>query len=75
MSIFHLAVADDDVSGWLVPKSAIVVAATLDGDTVVTGMEEAVLYEYILASLWVAAVSVWTFIVDGYPVYCDVLAE
>ena len=43
MSIFHLAVADDDVSGWLVPKSAIVVAATLDGDTVVTGMEEAVL--------------------------------
>ena len=75
MSIFHLAVADDDVSGWLVPESAIVVAATFDGDTVVTGMKEAVLYEYILASLRVAAVSVWTFIVDGYTAYRDVLAE
>ena len=75
MSIFHLAVADDDVSGWLVPESAIVIAATLDGDTVVTGMKEAVLYEYILADLRVAAVSVWAFIVDGYTAYRDVLAE
>ena len=75
MTIFHLAVADDNVSGWLVPKSAIVVTATLDGDTVVTGMEEAVLYEYILTSLRVAAVSVRTFIVNGYTAYRDVLAE
>ena len=75
MTIFHLAVADDDVSGWLIPKSAIVVTATLDGDTVVTGMEEAVLYEYILTSLRIAAVSVWTFIVNGYTAYRDVLAE
>lgn len=75
MTIFHLAVADDDVFGWLVPKSAIVVATTLDGNTVVTSMEEAVLYEYILTSLRVAAVSVRTFIVNGYTAYRDVLAE
>ena len=37
MSVFHPAVADDDVSGWLVPETTVVVSSALDGDAVVTG--------------------------------------
>lgn len=75
MSIFHLTVADDDVFGRLVPEATIIVASALDGDTVIAGMEDTVLDKHILASLWVASVTIRTFIPDGHTIYGDVLGE
>ena len=75
MSIFHLTVADDDVFGRLVPETTIIVASALDGNTVITGMEDTVLDEHILASLWVASVTIRSFIPDGHTIYGDVLGE
>ena len=49
MSVLHLAVAYDDVLAWLVPESSIVVASALHGDTVITGVEEAVFDEHTVA--------------------------
>ena len=47
--VLHLAVADDDVLTGLVPQTAVVVASALDGDTVVTGVEETVFYQHSVA--------------------------
>ena len=58
MSVFHAAVADDDILGWFVPETTVVVSSALDGDAVVAGVEDTVLDEYILACLRVASVSV-----------------
>ena len=49
MTILHLAVADDDVLAWLVPEATVVVASALHGNTVITGVEEAVLDEHSVA--------------------------
>ena len=38
-------------------------------------MEDTVLDEHILASLWVASVTIRTFIPDGHTIYGDVLGE
>ena len=70
MSVLHLAVADNDVSGWSLPKSAVVVASALDGDAVVTCVERAVFDDNVLAGFRIAAVAVGTLvpylhIVDG----------
>ena len=75
MSVFHAAVADDDVLGWLVPETSVVVSSALNGDAVVAGVEDTVLDEYILACLRVASVSVRSFVPNSYAVYRDVLAE
>ena len=75
MSVFHAAVADDDILGWFVPETTVVVSSALDGDAVVAGVEDTVLYEYILACLRVASVSVRSFVPNSYAVYRDVLAE
>ncbi len=70
MSVLHLAVADDDISGGFLPKTAVVVASALDGDAVVTGVERAVFDDNVLAGFRIAAVAVGPFvpylhIVDG----------
>ena len=75
MSVFHAAVADDDILGWFVPETTVVVSSALDGDAVVAGVEDTVLDEYILACLRVASVSVRSFVPNSYAVYRDVLAE
>ena len=75
MAVFHLAVADDDVLGRLVPETTVVVATALDSDAVVAGMEHAVLDEYVLASLRVATVTVRSFVPYIHTVYRDVLGE
>ena len=70
MTIVKLAVADDDVLRRLAGKLAltafatIVVASALDGDAVVTRIEIAILNQYSVARLWVAAVTVRTVVVD-----------
>jgi len=70
MSVLHLAVADDDISGGFLPESAVVVASALDGNAVVTGVERAVFDDNVLAGFRIAAVAVGPFvpylhIVDG----------
>ena len=70
MSVLHLAITDDDVSGWSLPKTPVVVASALDGDAVVTGVERAVFDDNVLAGFRIAAVAVGTLvpylhIVDG----------
>ena len=75
MTVLHLAMADDDVAGRLVPETTIIVATALDGDAVVTGMEHTVLDEYVLTSLRVATIAVRTFVPDGNAIYSDVLGE
>ncbi len=75
MSVFHATVAYDDILRWLVPETTVVVSSSLDGDAVVSGVEDTVLNEYILACFRVAYVSVRYFVQNGYAVYRVVLAE
>ena len=81
VTVLHLAVADDDVLGGgtgeaaLATLTTVVVAAALDGDTVVTRIEEAVLDEYPVATLGVAAVTVGAVVVDVYATNGDVLRQ
>ena len=79
VAVLHLAVADDDVlrgntsKGTLTTLTTIVVTTTLDGDAVVASIEETVLYQYTLATLWVAAITVRTIVIDMYTTHSDVL--
>ena len=75
MTIFHLTVTDDDVFAWSVPKTSVVVASAFDSDTVVACMEGTVLNKNVLACLWVAAVTIRTFVPNVYTIYGDVLRE
>ena len=75
MTIFHLTVTDDDVFAWSVPKTSVVVASALNSDTVVASVESTVLNKNVLTSLWVATVTVRTFVPDVYTIYGDVLRE
>ena len=75
MTIFHLTVTDDDVFAWSVPKTSVVVASALDSNTVVASMEGTVLNKNVLACLWIAAVTIRTFVPNVYTIYGDVLRE
>ena len=68
-------VADDDVLGRLIPETTVIVATALDGDAVITSMENTILDENILTCLWVAAIAVRTFVPDVNTIYGNVLAE
>ena len=67
MTILHLTVADDDVLRGHVALTTVAVATALDGDTVVAGIEEAVLYQYPVAALRVAAVTIRTIVDHLHP--------
>ena len=58
VAVLHLTVADDDVLRRHVTLAAVAVASALDGDAVVAGVEEAVLDQYAVAALRVAAITV-----------------
>ena len=79
VTVLHLTVADDDVlrgntsKGTLTTLTTVVVTATLDGNAVVASIEETVLYQYTLATLWVAAIAVRTIVIDMYTTHSDVL--
>ena len=79
MSVLHLAVTDDDVfrrttgKGTLTTLTTVVVATALNGNAVVACIEVAVLYQYTLATLRVAAITVGTVVVDMYTTHGDVL--
>ena len=78
MTVVHLAVADDDVlrgatgKGSLTALTTVVVATRLDSNAVVAGIEVAVLYQYAVTRLRVAAVTVRTIVVDVYATHGDV---
>ena len=81
MTILHFTVADDDVLRRTTGKAAltalatVVVTSRLDGNTVVSGVEETVLYHDTVATLGVAAVAVRTVVVDMYATNGDVLTQ
>ena len=72
MSVLHLAVADDDVFRRHVALTTVTVSSALDGDTVITGIEEAVLDEYTVTALWVTAVTIGTVVNHLYPTDGDI---
>ena len=59
--VVHGAPPYDDILRGHVPFSSVAVASALDGNAVVAGAEEAVLYEHTVAALRVAAVAVGAF--------------
>ena len=79
--VVELTVADDDVlrcpSGKLALSAlaSVVVAPALDGYAVVAGVEVAVLYQYAVARLRVAAVAVRSVVVDVYAAHGNVGRE
>ena len=81
MAIVKLTVTDDDIlrrttcKGTLTALTTIVVAARLDGDTVVASIEVAVLDEHAVARFGVAAVTIGTIVVDVYATHSDVGRE
>ena len=68
MSVFHHAVADNDVLrrdtcvAARTSGATIGVTATLDGDTIVASVEDTVLYEHVFARFGIAAIAVGAFI-------------
>ena len=81
MTVLHLTVTNDNVlrrgAGKLAltPLATVIVTSTLDSYTVVTSIEEAVFYQYTVATLRVTSVTVRTVIVDMYTFYCYVFRE
>ena len=67
VSVFHSTSADDDILRRCSVASAVSITSRLDGNAVVTGMEDSVFYQYVLARLRVAAVAVRA-IVDNLTV-------
>ena len=75
MAVFHFTMTDDDVFAGYGPLATVVVTAGFDGYAVVTGVEEAILNQHVLAGLRVATISVRTVVDHAYAVYDDVLGE
>ena len=81
VTVLHCAVPDDDVAAGNACKftcrtgTSVGIATALYGYAVVTGVEYAVFDEDILATLWVTAVSVGTFVPYFNSLHRDVLGE
>ncbi len=74
MAVLHAAAADDHVLGRLLQPPPLGVAARLDGDAVVAGVEDAVLDQHVAAGFRVTAVVVRAAAVDAQLTDNDVLA-
>ncbi len=75
MPIFHTAIADDDVLRRNMQTPSVGVSAALDGNAVISRVENAVLDEHIAARLRIASVVVGTVTVDGNAAHDDVGGE
>ena len=75
VAVLHRAVADDDVLDRHVHAPAVVVAAGLERDAVVAGVEGAALDQHVAARLRIAAVVVRAVAADRHVAHRDVLAE
>ena len=72
VSVLHLTVADDDIFRWHVALTPVAIASALDGDTVVTGIEETVFNEYAVTTFGVAAVAIRSVVNHLYTTYGDI---
>lgn len=75
VTVLHEAVAHDDVLTGGVPFAPVGITTRLDGDAVVTGIEDTVFYQYVLAGFGVAAVAVGTTVEDVYTAHSEAFAE
>ena len=81
VTVFHHAVADDDVLRRNTGKAAcgtctsVGITSALDSDTVVACVESTAFDEHILATLGVASVTVRSFVPDLHVAYDNVLRE
>ena len=75
MTVFHSAVADDDVLTWDIPLQSVAVSATLDSYAVVACMECATVNDNVLTTLRVAAITVRSFVPDLYSLDKNVLTQ
>ena len=75
VAVLHLTVADDDVLAWYIPLQAVLVAAALDGYTIVASVESTVLDDNVVTALRVAAVAVRALIPYFYVLDEDILAK
>ena len=72
VAVLHLTTADDDILRWHIALAPVTVAPTLDGDTVVAGIEETVFDEHTVTTLRIAAVAVRTVVDHLHTAHCDV---
>ena len=49
MTVFHHAIAHDDVLAWDIPFTSVSISTTLDGNTIVSRMEFTTFYQYVFA--------------------------
>ena len=75
MTIGHGTFAYNDILARYVGPQAISVSSTLQGDTVVTRMECTALDKHIFARLWVAAITVRSFIEHLHIAHDDIPAQ
>jgi hypothetical protein len=67
VSVFHNATAYDNVFAGSIPTKTVLVAARFNGDAIVSGVEEAIFYQYIFAGFGITAVVVGSMAFYGYP--------
>lgn len=75
MAIFHPATANDDVFAGHADAATVGVAARLDRDAIVAGVERAFLDKHIAARLWIAAVVVGAVTGNCHAADSHILAE
>ena len=75
MSFLHIATAYNDVLAGNTPFTSVLVTSGLDGNTVISGIEGTVLYQYIFARFGVAAIAIGTAIINVYTAYGETFAE
>ena len=70
--VTHLTTAYNDVLRRDVPAPSVTVPTALDGDTVVSGIEETVLNQHSVAALRVATVAIRSVVVHFHAAYGDI---
>src|SRR5437868_6081442 len=71
VSVLHGAVANDQVLRWNTYAAAVAIAAGLDGDAIVSGIEFATLNQNVGAALRIATVVVGPMAIDPYVPHSD----
>jgi hypothetical protein len=64
--------SDDDILRGHGTFSAVMIAPTLDGYTVVAGIEEAILNKHTVTALWITAVTIGTVIDHFHTAHGDI---
>ena len=75
MSFLHITTAYNDVFAGNTPFASVLVTSGLDGNTVISGIEGTVFYQYIFAGFGIAAIAIGTAIINVYTAYGETFAE